>query len=92
MTKVDLKSAYRSVRISDHNKTATGLHWQFVNKMVYLRDTLLPFGSKLAPGIVHRISKAVRCMLKRHGIAAVVVYLDDFFLLRLILFKSAWTP
>ena len=53
MAKVDLKSAYRSVRISDHRKTATGLRWQFGNKTVYLRDTRLPFGSKLASGIFH---------------------------------------
>lgn len=80
MAKVDLKNAYRSVRISDHSQTVTGLCWQFGNRTVYLRDTRLPFGSKLAPGIFHRLSQAVRRMLKRRGLAAVVVYLDDFFI------------
>ena len=79
MTKVNLKNAYRSVRISDHSKSVTGLRWQFGNKTVYLHDTRLPFGSKLAPGIFHRLSQAVRRMLKRRGLAD-VVYLDDFFI------------
>ena len=88
MAKVDLKNAYRSVRISDHSKSVTGLRWQFGFKTVYLRDTRLPFGSKLAPGIFHCLSQAVRRMLKRRGLADVVVYLDDF-LSRLTLFKNA---
>ena len=80
MGKVDLLSAYRSVKISNHSKQVTGLKWQFGNKTVYLRDTRLCFGSKLAPGIFHRLTQAVRRMLIRHGIKATVVYLDDFFI------------
>lgn len=80
MAKVDLKSAYRSVPISSHSQRVTGLRWQFGKQTVYLRDTKLCFGSKLAPGIFHRLTQAVRRMLKRHGLAATVVYLDDFFI------------
>ncbi|MEW8547701.1 MAG: reverse transcriptase domain-containing protein [Candidatus Thiodiazotropha sp.] len=80
MAKVDLKSAYRSVPISTHSQRVTGLKWQFGKQTVYLRDTKLCFGSKLAPGIFHRLTQAVKRMLKRHGLRATVVYLDDFFI------------
>ena len=66
--------------ISSHSQRVTGLKWQFGKETVYLRDTKLCFGSKLAPGIFHRLTQAVRRMLKRHGLAAMVVYLDDFFI------------
>lgn len=80
MAKVDLQAAYRHVKLSDHSKQVTGLKWQFGQKTVYLRDTRLCFGSKLAPGIFHRITQAVRRMLIRRGLTATVVYLDDFFI------------
>ena len=44
-------------------------------------DTRLPFGSKLAPGIFHRLTQSVRRMLQRRGIYGVVVYLDDFLII-----------
>ena len=60
MAKVDLKSAYRSVRISNQSQEVTGLKWTFPNRHDYtFIDTKLPFGSKLAPGIFHRLSQAV---------------------------------
>lgn len=80
MAKIDLQHAYRQVPISKHSQKATGLEWQFGDRIVYLRDTRLPFGSKLAPGIFHRLTQAVKRMLKRHGLTATVVYLDDFFI------------
>ena len=51
--KVDLKSAYRLVGISDHSQTVTGFKWNFNGKEVYLRDSELPFGAKLSVGIFH---------------------------------------
>ena len=80
MAKIDLQNAYRCVSISQHSQKVTGLQWQFGSRIVYLRDTRLPFGSKLAPGIFHRLTQAVKRMLKRHGLTATVVYLDDFFI------------
>ena len=80
MAKVDLKQAYRSVPISKHSQQVTGLKWHFGNNIVYLQDTRLCFGSKLAPGIFHRRTQAVKRMLKRRGLMATVVYLDDFFI------------
>lgn len=64
MAKVDLQSAYRSVRLSKQSQRVTGLKWQFGNRTVYLRDTKLCFGSRLAPGIFHRLTQAVKRMLK----------------------------
>ena len=66
--------------ISKHSKQVTGLKWQFGNDTVYLHDTRLCFGSKLAPGVFHRLTQGVERMLKRRGLKATVVYLDDFFI------------
>lgn len=81
MAKVDLKSAYRSVPISEHSQQFTGLKWQFGDQTLYLRDTKLPFGSKLAPGHFHRLSQSVKRMMARKGYGSVVVYIDDFWLI-----------
>ena len=80
MAKVDIQSAYRHVPISKHSQKVTGLKWQFNGKTVYLRDKKLCFGSRMAPGIFHRLTQAVRRMLKRKGLNATVAYLDDFFI------------
>lgn len=80
MAKVDLKSAYRSVRLSKHSTTVTGLKWPINGSYQYFFDAKLPFGSKLAPGIFHRLSQAVRRIMARKGFPNLVVYLDDFFI------------
>lgn len=81
MAKVDLKSAYRSVRIHPSNFEATGLQWTFEgeSKPTFMTDTRLPFGSRKAPSIFNRLTQAVRRMMARRGYV-VVAYLDDFFL------------
>ncbi|MEW8548538.1 MAG: reverse transcriptase domain-containing protein [Candidatus Thiodiazotropha sp.] len=80
--KVDLKSAYRSVSISERSQKVTGFKWTFGNQQaVYLRDTKLCFGAKLSPGIFHRLTQAVRRMMARKGYDLVVVYLDDFLIM-----------
>ena len=48
MANVALKSAYRSVDISKHSQQFTGLKWQMGEESLYLKDTKLPFGSRLA--------------------------------------------
>jgi len=80
MAKVDLKSAYRSVSISEHSCSVTGLKWFINGSYQYFFDSKLPFGSKLAPGIFHRLSQAVRRIMSRKGYSNVVAYLDDFFI------------
>ena len=60
MAKVDLKSAYRSVRISEHSQQVTGFKWVFPDgKEHTLYDCKLPFGAKLAPNIFHRLSQSI---------------------------------
>ena len=80
MAKIDIQSAYRHVPISKHSQRVTGLRWQFGNKTVYLRDTKLCFGSQITSGIFHRLTQAVKRMLKQKGLEATVVYRDDFFI------------
>lgn len=81
--KVDLKAAYRSVAISPKCYKFSGLKWKFEgdSHVTYMVDKKLMFGSKLAPGIFHRLSQAVKRMLKKRGIEACVVYLDDFLII-----------
>ncbi|XP_076078791.1 uncharacterized protein LOC143048808 [Mytilus galloprovincialis] len=80
MAKVDLKSAYRSVQISKTSQQVTGFIWTFPDGREFtLFDRKLPFGSKLAPGIFHRLSQAVRRIMSRKGFT-IVAYLDDFFI------------
>ena len=79
--RVDLKSAYRSVKISKSSQKATGLKWIFNGKETYLRDTRLCFGAKLSQGIFHRLTQAVKRMMSRRGYDLLIVYLDDFLII-----------
>ncbi|MEW8544940.1 MAG: reverse transcriptase domain-containing protein [Candidatus Thiodiazotropha sp.] len=79
--KVDLKSAYRSVKISESSQKATGLKWNFDGTEVFLRDSRLCFGAKLSPGIFHRLTQAVKRMMARRGFDLLIVYLDDFLII-----------
>ena len=79
-SKIDLKSAYRSVAIHPSNYSFTGLKWKFVDhdSFTYMYDTKLPFGARKSPAIFHRLTQAVRRMMARRGFYGIVVYLDDF--------------
>ena len=82
MAKVDLKAAYRSVPISQHSQNFTGLKWTFDTTTIYLRDSKLPFGSRLAPGIFHRLTQSVRRMMTRKfPDVSTIVYPDDFLIM-----------
>ena len=81
MAKVDLKSAYRSVNISEESQNFTGLKFEIDGRVVYLRDTKLPFGSSLAPGIFHRLTQSLKRMMARRGFTAVIAYLDHFLII-----------
>ena len=78
--KIDLKSAYRSVKIHPSNFELTGLKWQFKGdkEPTYLYDSKLPFGARKSPFIFHKLTQSVRRMMSRRGFSSVVVYLDDF--------------
>ena len=79
--KVDLQKAYRSVGISNASQEITGLHWTFGGKTVYLKDSKLCFGSKLSPGIFHRLTQAVKRIMAWKGYNLIIVYLDDFLII-----------
>ena len=81
MAKVDLQSAYRSVKLSKNSETVTGFSWNFGNQKIFLKDTRLPFGGKLSPGIFHRLTQAVKRMMGRKGFNLLIVYLDDFLIM-----------
>ena len=77
--KVDLRSAYRSVNLSKASQKVTGLKWVLNGETIYIRDSKLPFGAKLSPGIFHRLTQAVKRIMARKGYDLLVVYLDVFF-------------
>jgi hypothetical protein len=81
LAKIDLKSAYRSVPISQNSQKFTGLSWFIDGKKKYFIDTRLPFGAKASPGIFHRITQSVARMMARRGYHNIRVYLDDFIII-----------
>ncbi|CAG2225451.1 unnamed protein product [Mytilus edulis] len=82
MAKVDLKWLIDPVSISSHSQQVTGLRWTFPDGQTHtFIDKKLPFGSKLAPGIFHRLSQAIRRMMSRRGFT-IIAYLDDFSFLK----------
>ena len=81
MAKVDLESAYRSVKIHPSNYTATGLAWKFADKdEILLVDTRLPFGARKSVFIFDTLSRAVVAIMKSKGFLHILSYLDDFFI------------
>jgi hypothetical protein len=70
LAKVDLTKAYRSVKISECSKKATGLSWFFEgdDKETYIVDEALPFGCRLGPHIFTRLTQAVRRMMEKIGL------------------------
>ena len=82
-SKIDLKSAYRSVKIHPDNYKLTGIKWHFDGNEgpLYLFDKRLPFGARKSPAIFHRLTQAVRRMMARRGFNNIVVYLDDFLII-----------
>ena len=84
LAKIYLKSAYCSVPVHPSNYAGTGLKWKFKGskvKFTYSVDTRLMIGSKKAPEIFNRLIQVVRLIMARKGFNAIVVYLDDFFII-----------
>ena len=78
MAKVDIKSAYRAVAISQQSWRATGLRWRINGHDQFLYDTRLPFGARPSPTIFHRISQFIKRCHQRAGYLKISVYQDDF--------------
>ena len=83
LAKVDLASAYRSVKIHPSNYNSTGLKWQFSGEDSprYLVDTRLPFGAAASPKIFNELSQAVCRIMAANGHPNVICYLDDFLII-----------
>ena len=58
LAKVDLKSAYRSVKCHNLDHEYTGLKWTFTGDNVpfYMYDSKLPFGHSQSPKIFQMLS------------------------------------
>lgn len=80
MGKIDLTSAYRSVRLPPSQHHLTGLEWHFKGEAVprIMYDSRLPFGATLSVSVFHRLSQAVRRIMAARGHHKVVAYVDDF--------------
>lgn len=79
--KIDLSSAYRSVKIHPSNNKATGLKWRF-----YGDSFEQYFGARRSPLIFNTLSRAVRDIMACKGYDCLVVRLDDF-----LIIVDTWT-
>jgi hypothetical protein len=79
LAKIDLASAYRSVKLHPSNYCVTGLAWQFEgdNCETVLMDTTLCFGARRSPYIFNTLTQAVVYIMKRRGYDC-IAYIDDF--------------
>ena len=80
MSKVDLASAYCSVRIHPSNYCANGIAWTFEGdkEETILTDVRLPFGAKRSVFIFDRLLKAVVTIMRSKGLNQILNYLDDY--------------
>ena len=79
-TKLDLKNAYRSVKVHESNFVATGIKWKFTGDEHYtiMADTRLPFGAAKSPEIFEKLSQVVCHIMRNKYNVKVIGYLDDF--------------
>lgn len=80
MGKIDLESAFRSVKLHPSNFMYTGLKWTFENETQprYLIDTRLPFGARRSPFIFNSLTQTVCRIMKNNGYQGIIAYADDF--------------
>ena len=82
IAKVDLASAYRSVKLHPDCFEATGLKWTFDGKVTNMFDSRLPFGASRSPFVFNRLTQSVKRMMKRRGYR-VICSMDDFLVIGL---------
>ncbi|CAG2237511.1 unnamed protein product [Mytilus edulis] len=77
--KIDLKSAYRSVKCHDSDYPLTGLQWTFNgdDSPTYMYDAKLPFGHARSPKIFQQLSASVCEIMKCTYNITCIAYLDD---------------
>jgi hypothetical protein len=78
--KVDLKSAYRSVKCHNSDHSLMGLQWTFTgdNLPTYMYDEKLLFGHARSPKIFQQLSSSVCSIMKCTYNVTCIAYLDDF--------------
>lgn len=83
MAKVDLQSAYRSVKVHPSNYPFTGLSWTFEGdcEPTFLFDTRLCFGARRAPFVFNHLTQSVKAMMQARGYKGIVCFLDDFLII-----------
>ena len=80
LAKLDLSSAYRSVKLHPSDWEVSGLAWTFSGEPepLFMIDKRLMFGARKSPYIFHHLSQAVCRIMSSHGYPGIVCYLDDF--------------
>lgn len=77
LTKVVIKSAYRTIPIHPENRPLLGMMWEGA---LYV-DAALPFGLRSAPKIFTSVADALEWCLRLEGLQQVYHYLDDFLIM-----------
>ena len=74
LSKVDVRSAYRTVPVHPEDKWLLGMQW---NGQLFM-DTVLPFGLRSAPKHITAVADAVEWVARHRGFEHLFHYLDDF--------------
>ena len=72
--KVDIRRAFRILKLDPHDIIHTGLQWQGK----YFVDTSVPFGYRHGSVCCQRITDAVRYIMHTKGVQHLFNYIDDF--------------
>jgi len=80
LAKVDLQSAYRSVKVSRADRDRLGISWCFEAAIhpCYLIDLCLPFGHARSCFVFNELSQAVCRIMSAYGYDNIIAYLDNF--------------
>jgi len=83
LAKIDLASAYWSVKIHPADYDRAGLAWTFSgdSKPTFLYDSRLMFGARKSPAIFNELTQAVCRMMHKKGHQRIIAYLDDFLII-----------
>ena len=71
IAKIDIKQAYRMVRVNPADRWLLGMRWVFVDKV-------LPFRLRSAPLIFSALADALAWVMVQRGVSFVDHYIDDF--------------
>lgn len=83
MAKLDLKDAFKNIKVCRSDWALLGTQWQVVDhtgtaETVYFMDTVLPFGCRSSPKLFNQYADAVEWIAKKRGANYMEHYLDDY--------------